>query len=41
MQTLCLKAWWTCDLGGLTGDTYGTLCEIGELFPLAALTARV
>jgi adenosylcobinamide-GDP ribazoletransferase len=28
-------------LGGLTGDTYGALCEIGEVIALAALTARV
>jgi adenosylcobinamide-GDP ribazoletransferase len=29
------------DLGGLTGDTYGALCDIGEVIALAALTARV
>jgi adenosylcobinamide-GDP ribazoletransferase len=33
--------WWTRDLGGLTGDTYGALCEIGEVIALAALTARL
>lgn len=31
--------WWTRDLGGLTGDTYGALCELGEVVALAALTA--
>jgi adenosylcobinamide-GDP ribazoletransferase len=36
-----LARWWTRDLGGLTGDTYGALCEIGEAVALAALTARV
>jgi adenosylcobinamide-GDP ribazoletransferase len=33
--------WWTRDLGGLTGDTYGALCEIGEVVALAALTAAL
>jgi cobalamin synthase len=28
-------------LGGLTGDTYGALCEIGEVMALAAFTAWV
>jgi adenosylcobinamide-GDP ribazoletransferase len=36
-----LGRWWTRDLGGLTGDTYGALCEIGEVVALAALTARL
>lgn len=36
-----LARWWTRDLGGLTGDTYGALCEIGEVIALAALTARI
>jgi adenosylcobinamide-GDP ribazoletransferase len=36
-----LARWWTRDLGGLTGDTYGALCEIGEVIALAALTVRV
>jgi adenosylcobinamide-GDP ribazoletransferase len=36
-----LARWWVRDLGGLTGDTYGALCEIGEVVALAALTARV
>ena len=36
-----LGRWWTRDLGGLTGDTYGALCEIGEVVALAALTASV
>ncbi len=34
-----LGRWWTRDLGGLTGDTYGALCEIAEVVALAALTA--
>ncbi|MFN3374581.1 MAG: adenosylcobinamide-GDP ribazoletransferase, partial [Chloroflexus sp.] len=33
-----LARWWVRDLGGLTGDTYGALCEIGEVVALAALT---
>lgn len=34
-----LLAWrWTRLLGGLTGDTYGALCEIGECVALAALS---
>jgi len=33
--------WWTRDLGGLTDDTYGTLCEIVEVIALAALTATI
>jgi adenosylcobinamide-GDP ribazoletransferase len=36
-----LARWWVRDLGGLTGDTYGALCEIGEVIALAALTARI
>jgi adenosylcobinamide-GDP ribazoletransferase len=36
-----LARWWTRDLGGLTGDTYGALCEIAEVVALAVLTARV
>ncbi|HEX5692426.1 MAG TPA: adenosylcobinamide-GDP ribazoletransferase [Roseiflexaceae bacterium] len=36
-----LARWWTRDLGGLTGDTYGALCEIAEVVALAALTARI
>jgi adenosylcobinamide-GDP ribazoletransferase len=36
-----LGRWWTRDLGGLTGDTYGALCEIGEVVALAALTATI
>jgi adenosylcobinamide-GDP ribazoletransferase len=35
-----LAARWTRMLGGLTGDTYGALCEIGEVVALAALSAR-
>jgi adenosylcobinamide-GDP ribazoletransferase len=37
-STHLLARWWTRDLGGLTGDTYGALCEIGEVVALAALT---
>ncbi len=36
-----LGRWWTRDLGGLTGDTYGALCEIAEVVALAALTASM
>ena len=36
-----LARWWTRDLGGLTGDTYGALCEIGEVVALAALSAKI
>ncbi len=32
-----LARWWTRDLGGLTGDTYGALCEICEVVALAVL----
>lgn len=31
---------WTKSLGGLTGDTYGAMCEIGEVIALAAMSAR-
>ncbi len=30
---------WTKSLGGLTGDTYGAMCEIGEVVALAAMSA--
>ncbi|MGB9736905.1 MAG: adenosylcobinamide-GDP ribazoletransferase [Chloroflexus aggregans] len=36
-----LASWWVRDLGGLTGDTYGALCEIGEVVALAVLTANL
>lgn len=36
-----LARWWVRDLGGLTGDTYGALCEIGEVVVLAAFAARL
>jgi adenosylcobinamide-GDP ribazoletransferase len=36
-----LARWWTRELGGLTGDTYGALCEIAEVVALAALTAQL
>ena len=35
-----LARWWTRDLGGLTGDTYGALCEIAEVVTLATLAAN-
>lgn len=41
LATLLLARWWTRDLGGLTGDTYGALCEIAEVVALAALSALV
>lgn len=31
---------WTRSLGGLTGDTYGAMCEIGEVVALATMSAR-
>jgi adenosylcobinamide-GDP ribazoletransferase len=34
-----LGGWWTRDLGGLTGDTYGAICELTEVIALATLTA--
>lgn len=34
-----LGLWWTRDLGGLTGDTYGAICELTEVVALATLTA--
>ncbi|NJO06635.1 MAG: adenosylcobinamide-GDP ribazoletransferase, partial [Chloroflexaceae bacterium] len=39
--THVLARWWTRDLGGLTGDTYGALCEIGEVVALAVLAAHL
>ena len=36
-----LARWWTRDLGGLTGDTYGALCEIGEVVALAVMSAQL
>lgn len=36
-----LGRWWTHELGGLTGDTYGACCELVEVIALAALTAEV
>jgi adenosylcobinamide-GDP ribazoletransferase len=38
--TQLLGRWWTRDLGGLTGDTYGALCEIGEVIVLAVLSSK-
>lgn len=39
--TEILGRWWTRSLGGLTGDTYGALCEIGETVALAVLAAQL
>ncbi|MEM8534591.1 MAG: adenosylcobinamide-GDP ribazoletransferase [Chloroflexota bacterium] len=39
--THLIARWWTKDLGGLTGDTYGALCEIAEVITLAALSASL
>ena len=36
-----LARWWVRDFGGLTGDTYGALCEISEVVVLATLTVRL
>lgn len=36
---LLLAHWWNRSLGGLTGDTYGALCEISEVVVLATLAA--
>ena len=41
IATQVLAMWWTRDLGGLTGDTYGALCEIAEVVTLAVLSARL
>lgn len=32
---------WVKSLGGLTGDTYGAMCEIGEVVALAAMSASL
>lgn len=37
--THVLARWWTREFGGLTGDTYGALCEMIEVVALATLTA--
>ncbi|NNJ11818.1 adenosylcobinamide-GDP ribazoletransferase [Chloroflexales bacterium ZM16-3] len=34
-----LGRWWTRELGGLTGDTYGAICELIEVVALATITA--
>jgi adenosylcobinamide-GDP ribazoletransferase len=39
--THLLARWWTRGLGGLTGDTYGALCEIGEVVALAVMSAQL
>jgi len=41
LVTYVLATRWTQTLGGLTGDTYGALCEIGEVIALAAMSARL
>ncbi len=38
-SVLLLAYWWNRVLGGLTGDTYGALCEISEVVVLATLAA--
>lgn len=40
LATQVLARWWTRDLGGLTGDTYGALCEIGEVVALAVICMK-
>ncbi len=39
--TQLLGMWWTRDLGGLTGDTYGALCEVAEVVVLAVMSSKV
>lgn len=39
LTTHIIARWWTRDLGGLTGDTYGALCEIAEVVVLATIAA--
>lgn len=41
LVTHWLAHWWVRDLGGLTGDTYGALSEIGEVVTLAVLAASL
>jgi adenosylcobinamide-GDP ribazoletransferase len=41
LTTLLLGRWWTQDLGGLTGDTYGALCELAEVVVLATIAAAL
>ena len=36
-----LGMWWARDLGGLTGDTYGALCEIAEVVALGVLSSKL
>ncbi|KAB8141874.1 adenosylcobinamide-GDP ribazoletransferase [Chloroflexia bacterium SDU3-3] len=36
-----LARWWTNDLGGLTGDTYGALCELSEVVVLATMSLAI
>jgi adenosylcobinamide-GDP ribazoletransferase len=36
-----LARWWTRDLGGLTGDTYGALCEIAEVVALGVMSSKL
>jgi adenosylcobinamide-GDP ribazoletransferase len=36
-----LGMWWTRDLGGLTGDTYGALCEIAEVVALGVMSSKL
>jgi adenosylcobinamide-GDP ribazoletransferase len=39
--THLLARWWSRELGGLTGDTYGALCELGEVLALAVFAVQV
>jgi adenosylcobinamide-GDP ribazoletransferase len=36
-----LGMWWARDLGGLTGDTYGALCEIAEVVALGVMSSKL
>lgn len=40
-NALLLAHWWNRTLGGLTGDTYGALCEMSEVVVLATLSAAL
>ncbi len=39
--TQVLGMCWTRDLGGLTGDTYGALCEIAEVVALGVMSSKL
>ncbi|MDX9833497.1 MAG: adenosylcobinamide-GDP ribazoletransferase [Anaerolineae bacterium] len=40
LVAVLLAAWIRRRIPGLTGDTYGALCELGEAAGLLALAAR-